>query len=423
MQRALLNLKNHLSSFLKENIDLSEEDLKVFAEKVWVILPAAGQGMRLREITGMDTNKNVLLINDDLTIIERTVLMYRGVGIKNFVVLVYHNADSVKDVLGDGSKFGVNIKYSFPDKPVGRGGAVLNALTKEILPKTAFAICHNPVDQIVDYPDFVRDVLRQFWHNYYNKQIPATIVVTTETPYQFTGMQIADSLVQEITMYPMIPVPAHIGVTCFSPDVYPYFSDLFNLEDSTADFESVLFPVLATERKLAAFGIDYHQWIPVKDNKQLLTLRQKLQADIVDEVKSDKGYYSLFVDGGSKGNPGPAAIGGVLYDELFNGVQTFKEYIGEATNNQAEYRALLKGLALAIEKGVKFLKLNMDSELVIKHLTGEYAVKDEQLKKYYDEAIVLLQKFEDVPKRHVKREFNKVADSLVNEAIKDAGIK
>lgn len=422
MQRALANLKQQLCSFVSEEINIRDEDFQAFVENIWVILPAAGQGMRLREITGIDTNKNVLLIKDDLTIIERTVLMYRGIGIKNFVVLVYHNADSVKDVLGDGSKLGVNIKYSFPDKPVGRGGAVLNALKKNILPETAFSICHNPVDQIVDYPDFAKNVVRHFYHNYYNKKIPVTIVVTTETPYNFTGMQIADSLVQEITMYPMIPVPAHIGVTCFSPDIYSYFSDLFNLEDSTADFESVLFPILASERKLAAFGIDYHQWIPVKDNKQLLALRQKLQADIVDEVKTENGYYSLFVDGGSKGNPGPAAIGGVLYDELFNGVKTFKEYIGVATNNQAEYRALIKGLSLAKEQGVKFLKLNMDSELIIKQLKGEYEVKDVQLKEYFKEVMNLKKQFSDVILRHVKREFNKVADSLVNEAIKDEGI-
>jgi len=423
MQRALSNLKQHLCSFLPEEINVNDEEFKTFVEKMWVILPAAGQGLRLREITGMDTNKNVLLIKDDLTIIERTILMYRGVGIKNFVVLIYHNVDSVTDVLGDGSKLGVNIKYSFPEKPVGKGGAVLNALVKKFLPEDAFSVCHNPVDQIVDYPEFARDVLRSFWHNYYNKQLPATIIVTRETPYSFTGMQIVDGLVQEISMYPMIPVPAHIGVTCFSPEIYPYFHDLFNLEDSNTDFESVLFPVLASERKLAAFGIDYHQWIPIKDNKQLQMLRQKLNADIVDSVRSDKGYYSLFVDGGSKGNPGPAAIGGVIYDEVFNGVKTFKEYIGEATNNQAEYRALLKGLTLAKEQGIKLLKLNMDSELVIKHLTGEYAVKDEQLKKYYDEATALLKNFDDVQKRHVKREFNKVADSLVNEAIKDAGLR
>ncbi|HOX97517.1 MAG TPA: ribonuclease HI family protein, partial [bacterium] len=258
--------------------------------------------------------------------------------------------------------------------------------------------------------------------NYNNKKVPATIVVSMETPYNFTGMQIVDNLVQEISMYPMIPVPAHVGVTCFSPEVYQYFKDLFNLEEAV-DFESRLFPILAAERKLAAFGIDYHQWIPIKDNKQLQLLRQKLQADIVDEVKSDKGYYSLFVDGGSKGNPGPAAIGGVIYDEVFNGVKTFKEYIGEATNNQAEYRALIKGLSLAKELGIKFLKLNMDSELVIKHLKGEYEVKDAQLKEYFKQATALMAEFTDVIPRHVKREFNKMADSLVNEAIKDAGIR
>jgi ribonuclease HI len=423
MQRALSNLKKHLCSFLPEEIIIGDDDFQSFVNNTWVVLPAGGRGMRLREITGVDINKNVLLINDNLTIIERVILMYRGVGIKNFLVLVYHGADSVKDVLGDGSKFGVNIKYSYdPEKPVGRGGAILNALMQGLLPEDAFSVCHNPVDQIVDYPEFAQHILRQHWYNYTNKKVPATIVVSMETPYNFTGMQIVDNLVQEISMYPMIPVPAHVGVTCFSPEVYQYFKDLFNLAEAV-DFESRLFPILAAERKLAAFGIDYHQWIPIKDNKQLQLLRQKLQADIVDEVKSDKGYYSLFVDGGSKGNPGPAAIGGVIYDEVFNGVKTFKEYIGEATNNQAEYRALIKGLSLAKELGIKLLKLNMDSELVIKHLTGEYAVKDEQLKKYYNEAVELLSAFDDVRKRHVKREFNKMADSLVNEAIKDAGVR
>lgn len=423
MQRDLAKLKKIMYTALADEIAelLPDKEYEKQVKNTWVILPAGGRGMRLRQITGSDVNKNALLINDTLTIIERIVLMYRGAGIKNFLVLVYHGADSVKDVLGDGSKFGVNIRYSYdPDKPVGRGGAILNALEKELLPQDVFSICHNPVDQIIDYKNFVRDLLSFHYYNFNHKNSLASIVVTKETPYPFTGMKIQEGFVSDISMYPMIPVPAHIGVTVFSPDVYEYFYDLFSLEEKM-DFEAYLFPVLSKDHKLTAMGIDYKHWIPVKTNKHLETLRKKLNKNMVDGViHSNEDFCALFVDGGARGNPGPAGIGGVLYDMSYNEIKKFQEYIGKATNNQAEYKALLRGLEMAKEMKVKKIKINMDSELVVKQILGEYKVKNEVLAEIFKQVKKLLESFATWQIRHIKREYNKEADSLVNLVIDKA---
>jgi len=128
----------------------------------------------------------------------------------------------------------------------------------------------------------------------------------------------------------------------------------------------------------------------------------------------------LYTDGGARGNPGPAGIGGVVnyVNSEGNKVQKkFKEYIGEATNNQAEYQALLKGLHLAGELGIRELSVKMDSELIVKQLRGEYKVKNPDLKPLFAEALKLTNKFANVTFNHVRREKNREADSLVNQAL------
>jgi len=277
MKELLSELKNKICVFKDLDIKVDEDDQKFqdFIKNTWVIFPAGGKGLRLREITGPNVNKNVLLIDDDLTIIERTLLMYREAGLKNFVIWILYNIDSVKSVLGDGSKYGVNIHYSLPPIPGGRGAAMLNSLQKEILPKDVYSICHNPVDQIVAYPTFVMDILRQHYYNSIHADFLATIVVAEETPYHYSALKIENNLVREFSKAPMIPIPAHIGVTCFSPKSYDYFVNLFELSDK-ADFESKLFPILVKEGKLAAVKINSEQWIPVKNNDNLKRLRRTI---------------------------------------------------------------------------------------------------------------------------------------------------
>lgn len=121
-------------------------------------------------------------------------------------------------------------------------------------------------------------------------------------------------------------------------------------------------------------------------------------------------------DGGSRGNPGPAAIGVVFSDDKGQTLAEYKERIGEATNNIAEYRALI----LALEKAKGFdceeIECRLDSELVVRQLKGEYKVKDEKMKALFAKVQELIF-FRPIKFVHVRREFNKEADALVNQAL------
>jgi len=124
----------------------------------------------------------------------------------------------------------------------------------------------------------------------------------------------------------------------------------------------------------------------------------------------------LFTDGGARGNPGPAAIGGVIFDGK-NNLAQFSKYIGEATNNQAEYQAIEEGLNLALDNNIKELECYLDSELVVKQLNKEYKVKDKELAKVFVRVWNLSLKFKKISFNHVRREYNKDADALVNKAL------
>jgi ribonuclease HI len=132
----------------------------------------------------------------------------------------------------------------------------------------------------------------------------------------------------------------------------------------------------------------------------------------------------LYTDGGARGNPGPAGSGFVLYDLCGNepGNKIFEcgVYIGEATNNQAEYQAVILGLEKAIELDVSDIEVVMDSELAVKQINGEYKVKNEDLAKKFLEVYNLRQKFAKITFCHVMREDNKEADAQVNKAIDEA---
>lgn len=124
----------------------------------------------------------------------------------------------------------------------------------------------------------------------------------------------------------------------------------------------------------------------------------------------------LFTDGGSRGNPGEAAVGYVIYDKDGEVLYRYAEPIGIRTNNYAEYMAMIEGLEKALTLGDRVF-LSMDSELIVKQIKREYKVKNADLKPLYDEAIRLISKFEHFEIRHVRRENNKEADRLVNLAL------
>jgi len=127
--------------------------------------------------------------------------------------------------------------------------------------------------------------------------------------------------------------------------------------------------------------------------------------------------YQANVDGGSRGNPGPAAYGVVVRDPRGEIVARLKKYIGNNTNNVAEYFGLIAALDYAQNHGIRALRIESDSELMVKQMRGQYKVKSEELKPLFERAKKMSQTFESFRISHVYREQNKEADALVNQAL------
>jgi len=125
----------------------------------------------------------------------------------------------------------------------------------------------------------------------------------------------------------------------------------------------------------------------------------------------------IYTDGGSRGNPGPAAVGAVLLDAKGRKVEEISRPIGIATNNVAEYLAVVYALQEAVFRKASKVVIHMDSQLVARQLKGEYRVKDQDMRKFNDLALNLFRGFGKVEIREIPREENKEADALVNKAL------
>lgn len=125
----------------------------------------------------------------------------------------------------------------------------------------------------------------------------------------------------------------------------------------------------------------------------------------------------IFTDGGSRGNPGPSGIGVVIYNEQKKVVKEFGKYIGEGTNNQAEYQAVIEALMAAKELGAEEIDFFLDSELVVNQLKGDYKVKNKDLGSLFVKIWNLTSGFKKLKYHHVPREKNREADKLVNQAL------
>ncbi len=133
--------------------------------------------------------------------------------------------------------------------------------------------------------------------------------------------------------------------------------------------------------------------------------------------ESPNSFWSVRCDGGSRGNPGPGAYAFVLADASGQVVEARGEYLGTVTNNVAEYRALIAGLESAAQHGAPKLMVYMDSELVVRQMTGEYRVKNAGLKPLHEQARATMSQLPAVTFRTVRREENAAADRLVNETL------
>lgn len=258
----------------------AEADVRAFVARCVVVLPVGGEGSRLRSLASAENvQKNALRLPGGDTMLERAVRMYCEAGFRRFVALVYHHAESIKDVLGDGSGLGVEVRYSHdPAIPVGRGGAIRNAYEQGFLTAADHLVVHNPDDVIVDYPgSFPLDVVHAHLAGARAGAI-ATAVVVDGARVPYTGLRVDRGVIEEVVAYPFVPIPAHVGVTAFASEAAPYFLTLFDLSRKM-DFESELFPVLVERRQLQAFQIDHRHWLQVNDPKSFSALAQRLRAE------------------------------------------------------------------------------------------------------------------------------------------------
>ncbi|MCL4501668.1 MAG: ribonuclease HI family protein [Deltaproteobacteria bacterium] len=131
----------------------------------------------------------------------------------------------------------------------------------------------------------------------------------------------------------------------------------------------------------------------------------------------EEGTWSLYSDGASRGNPGQAGVGVVLVDPYGQIAVRNLKYLGQATNNVAEYRGLLLGLEMARNLGIKKIQIYSDSELLVRQINGAYRVKKPHLLALWQQARRELQQFESFEVIHVPRELNREADRLANQAI------
>jgi ribonuclease HI len=134
-------------------------------------------------------------------------------------------------------------------------------------------------------------------------------------------------------------------------------------------------------------------------------------------AKSAMAAYTAHIDGGARGNPGPAGYGVVIQDPQGKKVAELSEYLGHRTNNYAEYQGLLGVLRYALAHDIHSLKVISDSELMVRQLKGIYKVRHPELRKFYEEAQQLARKLDYFEIRHALREHNRDADRLANEAM------
>lgn len=135
-----------------------------------------------------------------------------------------------------------------------------------------------------------------------------------------------------------------------------------------------------------------------------------------DTPQQSHGRLVAHVDGGARGNPGPAGYGVLIEDEAGGKVATLSQFLGHRTNNYAEYSGLLAALEYALARKMG-LEVRSDSELMVKQLNGQYKVRSPELKVLYDRARALVRQLPSFTIRHVRREHNREADRLANEAM------
>jgi len=258
---------------------VSQEEIEEQKADTVVVMPAGGKGTRIRaETHSEEINKVMIKIDGERSMIEKTVQDYAECGIDKFVVLTGFLADKLEEHLGDGSRWGVEIRYSEdPEgKKVGNAGAILNALNNGSIDDKLTSIVHNPDDVIVGIKRPYGEVFIEGHLKGRKNGCIGTFVVVPQTPFQYSGLIISKGKVQDISKYPPVAIPAHTGITIFDSEVYEYFRKMVSLEVESS-FENIICPLIAKEGRLFGTNIPSNTWIPINDLKGLEEARKALQ--------------------------------------------------------------------------------------------------------------------------------------------------
>ncbi|MHA2135617.1 MAG: nucleotidyltransferase family protein [Candidatus Thorarchaeota archaeon] len=279
LESIMAELRSRINSEDTATVVTSEEIEELLSRTV-VVMPAGGTGTRIRAETHSEgINKVMICIDGQRSMIEQTIQDYTDCGIDKFVVLTGFLANEVEEHLGDGSKWGGEIKYSRdPEgRKVGNAGAILHALNNGTIDDSLISIVHNPDDMIIGMKRPYGEVFLEGHIKGRKNGCIGTLVVVPETPFQFSGMVISRGKVQDISKNPPIAVPAHTGITIFDPEVYGHFRSLVSLEVESS-FENVICPIVAKEGRLFAINIPSANWIPVNDLKGIETAKSAMAA-------------------------------------------------------------------------------------------------------------------------------------------------
>ena len=228
---------------------------------------------------------------------------------------------------------------------------------------------------------------------------------------------------------------AEIGLTMQTAQL---FDVLTYIDHDDRDIQYVLILYLASlsdgSNVMLSRNYDHYMWKKVSNIQQeLLTESAKLLLGISQQIvnsakikeligsdvikSADVTKAIIYADGGSRGNPGPSASGFVIMNEQEHVVHEGGMYLGITTNNQAEYHGVLLGLEKAYELGARFVEFRLDSLLVVNQMNGIYKIKNRELWPIYERIRELMGKFEKVTFMHVRREFNQLADGMVNKIL------
>ena len=267
MKKAFADFQKALLS-RGETKEISDSEWDAILDNTVIAMAAGGEGSRFQSVSAQ---KNSYKLPNGESLIERNIKLYRDAGFKHFVAMVYHEADSIHEILKDGKDLGIDLVYSYdPVKGAGRGGAVKHALESGAVPADKTLVLHND-DQVINYKgSFPRDIMAGHLAGI-DKGALATMVMVDGSTYVFSAMKVEDGFVTEIQYHPIVPIPTHMGTIVFAPGSFEYFHKLISYDEKTEP-ETVVIPKLCEEHRIYSFTIPNDTWLPVNDPKDLKKL-------------------------------------------------------------------------------------------------------------------------------------------------------